>query len=211
MSRPLTEQDKRTHPNEDLRENVIGYDGLAIVVSQPVYEGGVTTLTKAQIRSLYEGKVKNWKDVGGPDARIVFFNKEPGRGTWEVFAQFVYGKAELAPKVFHPEVGANQEALTKVSQHKSAVTQLSASWAAVAKNIRVVGIRKEDGKVSLPTREEIEKETYPLRRPLVLVTRGAPRGDVAKLVSFFDTTEGRSIVEKAGFLSKVGALAKAGR
>lgn len=211
LSRPLTDADRKKHATVELRESVIGFDGLAIVVSKPVFEGGVTSLSRSQIQRIYEGKVKNWVELGGPDSRIVFFNKEPGRGSWEVFAQFVYGKAEKAPKVFHPEVGANLEALTKVSQHRSAISQLSASWAANASGVRAVGIRLDDGMVSFPSRVEVETGRYPMRRPLVLVTRGAPSGDIAKLIAFFDTKEGRSLLEKAGFLALEGSQAQVNR
>ncbi len=46
--------------------------------------------------------------MGGPAQRIAFFNKEPGRGTWEVFVHWAYGNPKAAPQVSFPEVGGNE-------------------------------------------------------------------------------------------------------
>ena len=103
-------------------------------------------LSRAQVRQIYEGKVKNWKELGGPDRRIVFFNKEPGRGTWEVFAHWLYGDAKKAPSVSFPEVGANEETRTKVGSTRGAISQLSSSWAD-GKKVFALGIRDDKGRV----------------------------------------------------------------
>lgn len=64
--------------------------------------------------------MKNWREVGGPDQRIAFFNKEPGRGTWEVFANWACGDHKKAPEASFPEVGGNEETLNKVSSTRGA-------------------------------------------------------------------------------------------
>ena len=107
-SRPLRPADFEKFPDADFEATAIGFDAVALVVSKDVWDGGVRQLTRAQARAIYEGKVKRWSDLGGPDQRIVFFNKEPGRGTWSMFAQWAYGDADDAPLVAHPEVGSNQ-------------------------------------------------------------------------------------------------------
>ena len=93
-SRHVTDADRAKFPKCDFREIRIGEDAVALVVSKSVWDNGVRALTKAQARAIYEGRITNWKDVGGAKAqRIVFFNKEPGRGTWEVFVHWAYGGA----------------------------------------------------------------------------------------------------------------------
>ncbi len=127
-SRPLNEADQKKYPSIRFTPQRIGEDALAFIVSHDVWQGGVKTISREQMQGIYERKTTNWKSLGGPDRRIAFFNKEPGRGTWEVFAIWLYGKAENAPPVAHPEVGANEEARTKVAATRGAISQLSASW-----------------------------------------------------------------------------------
>lgn len=199
-SRPIQEHDRKKWPNVDFKENVIGYDGVAIAVSQDIYDNGVKKLSKEQLKNIYEGKIKNWKEVGGPERPISFFNKEPGRGTWEVFAIYLYGKTENAPKVFHQEVGANQEAREKVVRNKGAITQLSASWVDPKLPIRAVAITSDEGKFIEPTLNNIVNETYPMRRPLILVTNGPAKKDALDLITYLKSPAGQKSVADAGYV-----------
>ena len=199
-SRPISERDRQKYPGINFVSHTIGYDGVALVVSRNLYEAGVTRLTKAQIKDLYEGKIKNWRDVGGPDRRVVFFNKEPGRGTWEVFAKYLYKKVKHAPKVFHPEVGANQEARTKIAGHHGGITQLSASWAWNHDKVRAIEI-VEDGKAIAANFDNIASGAYPMRRPLLVITNGQPKNASADIVKYLRSAAGQRLVKKHGYLT----------
>jgi hypothetical protein len=122
VSKPVADEDRRKYPKVTFVETRIGQDAVALVVSADVWDGGVKALTREQVKALYESRVTNWRQVGGPDRRVVFFNKEPGRGTWEVFVHWVYGSAKKAPEVSLPEVGGNEETRTKVASTKGAIT-----------------------------------------------------------------------------------------
>ena len=198
ISRPLNAEDQAHYPKARFTATRIGLDGVALVVSSDVWKGGVRSLTKAQVRGLYEGKVKNWKEVGGPDRRVVFFNKEAGRGTWEVFARWLYGDAKSAPLVTLPEVGSNEEGRSKVSATPGSISQLSAAWAD-GRRIFAVGIRQDDGRVLLPTPAAILNGTYPLSRPLLLVTDGPPQGAAKVLIDLLVSPRGQALVRKHGY------------
>lgn len=198
-SRPISSNDKKKFPNVNFLSHPVGYDGVALVVSKKLYTNGIKSLSKEQIKSAYEGKIKNWSGFGGPNQKIVFFNKEPGRGTWEVFAKYLYGKAKFAPKVFHPEVGANQEARSKVASSPGGITQLSASWA--WDNDKVQAISLMDGNELIEASlENIESGKYPMRRPLLLITNGPPDARSDKFLKFLLSPQGQKIVEKHGYL-----------
>ena len=118
-SKHLSDADRAKYPKVSFKEIHIGEDAVALVVSRDVWESGLRALTKEQVRDIYEGRVKNWKQVGGPDRRIAFFNKEPGRGTWEVFAHWLYGDPKKAPQVSLPEVGGMKRRATKSHRRKA--------------------------------------------------------------------------------------------
>lgn len=203
ISRPLLDDDRAHYPKAHFQATRIGSDGVALVVSKDVWAGGVRALTQAQVQSLYEGKVKNWKEVGGPDRRVVFFNKEPGRGTWEVFAHWLYGDVKKAPLVSLPEVGANEEARSKVSGTPGSISQLSAAWAD-NQRIFAIGIRGDDGKVVMPTTAAVHDGTYPLSRPLQVVTDGAPQGAARTLIDLLVGPRGQALVKKHGYEPNLG-------
>jgi phosphate transport system substrate-binding protein len=198
-SKPLSDDDRAKYPAVKFREVHIGEDAVALIVSKDVWDGGVRALSKQQAKEIYEGKITNWKDVGGPAQRIAFFNKEPGRGTWEVFMHWLYGSPKLAPQVSFPEVGGNEETRNKVAGTRGGLSQLSASW---ADRVRVfaLGIRLEDGTVIEPTNENIATKKYPLGRPLFLLTNGEPQGSAKTLIDFVLSERGQELVKKHGYL-----------
>src|SRR5258706_5753042 len=147
-SKPIADDDRRKYPAVNFVATEIGRDAVALIVSADVFKGGVHALTKQQVQDIYEGRITNWKEVGGPDRKIVFFNKEPGRGTWEVFAHWLYGDPKKAAEVSHPEVGGNEEARNKVKSTKGAITQLSASWA--TGKVHALSLKLDDGSLVGP-------------------------------------------------------------
>ncbi len=199
ISRELEPDDSRKFPKVRFQATRIGIDALALVVSRDVWEGGVHILSRPQVQEIYEGKITNWKAVGGPDRRIVFFNKEPGRGTWEAFAKWLYGDPKKAPDVSHPEVGANEEGRNKVASTRGAISQLSAAWAD-QKTVFAVAIRRLDGKVVAPSLATIADGSYPIARPLQVVTDGTPRGLAKDLIDLLLSPRGQALVERHGFM-----------
>ena len=198
-SKHVSDDDRAKFPKCDFKEIHIGEDAVALVVSKDVWDGGVKSITKEQARAIYEGSIKNWKDLGGPDKRIAFFNKEPGRGTWEVFVHWVYGSPKNAPQVSFPEVGGNEETRNKVASTKGAMSQLSSSWAD-GKTVFALGIKIETGEVIAPTNENIATKKYPLSRPLFLLSNGSPQGAAKTLVDFVLSERGQELIKKHGYL-----------
>lgn len=207
-SRPVADRDLKRFPGVDFRSFKIGSDALALVVSRDVHESGLGCLGREQVRSLYEGEVRNWRDLGGPDQRVVFFSKEPGRGTWEVFATWLYGSADAAPLVSLPEVGSNEEGRSKVASTRGAVTQLSAAWADGERTF-TMPICTARGAVS-PTASNIEAGVYPLARPLFVITDGEPTGAARRLIDFVLGQRGQILVERYGYLPLATSWAVAG-
>ena len=199
LSKHVSDDDRAKYPGVKFQETHIGEDAVAFIVSKDVWEGGVKSLTKQQIQGIYESKITNWKEVGGKSQRIAFFNKEPGRGTWEVFVHWLYGNPKSAPQVSFPEVGGNEETRNKVASTRGAVSQLSSSWAD-GKRVFALGIKGDDGKVIEPTNTNIANRTYPLSRPLFLLTNGEPTGGAKTLVTFVLGERGQELVKKHGYL-----------
>jgi phosphate transport system substrate-binding protein len=199
ISKHVSDADRAKFPKAKFKEIHVGEDAVAMIVSKDVWDGGVKAVTKAQLKDIYQGRIKNWKELGGPDRRIAFFNKEPGRGTWEVFVHWVYGDPKKAPQVSFPEVGGNEETRNKVASTRGALSQLSSSWAD-GKKVFALGIKGDDGTVAEPTNENIATKKYPLTRPLFLLTNGDPQGEAKTFVDFLLSPRGQELVKKHGYL-----------
>jgi phosphate transport system substrate-binding protein len=200
-SKPLSAEDRKKYPKVRFVETHVGQDAVALVVSADVWNGGVRSLSREDVRSLYESKVTSWKQLGGPDRRVVFFNKEPGRGTWEVFAHWLYGSPKAAPEVSLPEVGGNEETRNKVSSTRGAISQLSSSWAGGSSGVHALSLRNADGTFVRPDAASIASGAYPMSRPLFFVTNGPPSGAAKTFIDFVLSPRGQEIVRRHGYLA----------
>ncbi len=200
LSKPLTDEDRAKYPKVNFVVTQVGADAVAMIVSKDVWDGGVRSLSRKQMQDIYEGRAKNWKDVGGHDQRIVFFNKEPGRGTWETFASWAYGNPKKAPEANFPEVGANEEARNKVATTRGAMSQLSASWAD-GKTVFALALRDDDGKIWESTPENIVSGKYGMARPLNLITNGEPTGAAKEFIAYMLGERGAVIMKKNGYMT----------
>jgi phosphate transport system substrate-binding protein len=195
---------RETTPEEQARLDgqadniVIARDAVAVVVSKAVYLGGITHLSLAQIADIYRGKITNWKQLGGPDARILAIDKEASRGTRHVFAEAVLGSAHARAPGASLIAGSNNEEQTIVARSNQAIGMLSNAWL----NDRVRGIAIDvAGKLIPPSIEYVRDGSYPISRGLhVLLPRDASPA-TRLFVQFLLSDEGQSIVRKIGYLS----------
>ena len=199
-SRPLNERDRRVFPDTDFRPVRIGEDIISIIVSRDVHLAGIRSIDKTRMRGIYEKTIRNWETLGGRDRRIVFFNKEPGRGTRQVFLEWLYGGPDNAPRVSHPEVGANAEVRSKVARTPGALSFVSSAWVD-ERTIFPLALRNADGESPADTATDGEQ---PLVRPLYLITDGEPRGGAAILIDYLLSENGQALVRKHGYRALEG-------
>lgn len=198
-SKHVSDDDRAKFPGCNYLETHIGEDAVALIVSKDVWESGVTSITKQQVAGIYERRITNWNELGGADQRIAFFNKEPGRGTWEVFAHWLYGDPKAAPQASFPEVGGNEETRNKVASTKGALSQLSSSWAD-ATTVFALAIKTNAGETVAPIGSNIADRSYPMSRPLFLLSDGQPQGDAKQFIEFVLSKQGQDLVRKHGYL-----------
>jgi phosphate transport system substrate-binding protein len=194
MSRSMKPQEMSAAKSRGVSpvHNVVALDGLAIVVhpSNPV-----RSLSRAQIASIYTGRVTNWRQVGGPNLPIVVIQRESNSGTQETFKELVVGKN--VPVTRSAEAQASNGAMkNRVSLTRGAIGFLGFGFAnsASVKKVAVDGI--------MPGVATVKNGSYPLSRALYLVTNGQPAGVVKQFVDLPKSPEGKRIVGELGFISK---------
>lgn len=172
---------------------LVALDGIAIVVhpSNPVRQ-----LTLDQIRDIYTGKIINWKELGGPDLRIVPVSRDTASGTYEVFGGIVLGGEAPSARgvLYQPSNAAVAETVARTS---GAIGYVSLGFLNPAIKALAVG---EAGTYLLPSEENVIAGTYPISRPLFMITNGFPEGVVRKFILFVLSDEGQKLVEEAGYV-----------
>lgn len=196
-SREMTPNELKKFRERGLQVHVIGRDAVACVVSSEIYEAGVKALTREQIRAIYEGRIGNWQEVGGPDRRIVVIDKERHRGTRHVFMNYVFGDPKARTRGVRLVTGSNNEEQAKIAQSDAAIGMLSFAW--LNRDVRGLGLIKGD-QIIQPTQENVKNGTYPIARNLNLLLPAKATQESQSFLNFILGEGGQSIVEDLQYL-----------
>ena len=185
-SRALKDEEKAA----GLKETVLAYDGIAIIVHP---DNPVSDLSIEQIAKLYTGEITNWKDVGGSDAEVVLIGREAASGTRDGFESITGTKDKCQ---YRQELTSTGDVITAVSQNPDAIGY--ASLAAIKDSVKALSV---DGVT--PSEATVKDGSYPVQRPFVLVTvEGKTLSAAAQ--SFFDYA---TSADAADIIAKAGAVA----
>ncbi len=200
-SKEVSDADKAQFPDVDFVSTEIGQDAVGVIIRKEVVDGGVTGLDKAQLQALFEGRVANWKELGGPDLAVFVYDKEPGRGTREVLDKFLYGKDVKAPPPPQSDnyaiVGGNTETRAKLESTPGSVGPLSTSFITGHPKLAALEV---DGVA--PTPATVKDSSYPMARPLFLVTDGPPTSAAKRFIDYVLSAEGQKLVNRHGYLNR---------
>lgn len=162
----------------DLNAYRIALDGISIIVN---VKNRVNTLDRRQIVDIYTGKTVNWQTVGGADAPITVVNKAEGRSTLELFLNH-FGLQNTDVKA-HVVIGDNQQGIKTIAGNPNAIGYVSvgaaeyeAEHGATIKLLPLEGIAASV--------ENVRQGSFPLSRPLNLVTRTEPAGLAKAFIEF---------------------------
>ena len=188
-SRALKDEEK----SAGLKETVLAYDGIAIIVHP---DNPVSNLSVEQLAQLYTGEITNWKDVGGNDAEAVLIGREAASGTRDGFESITGTKDKCQ---YRQELTSTGDVITAVSQNPDAIGY--ASLASVKDSVKALNV---DGVT--PSEATVKDGSYKVQRPFVLVTMAGKELSPAAQ-AFFDyaiSSDAASIIAKAGAVAVAG-------
>lgn len=179
----------------ELTAHQIAVDGICIIV----HAGNpVESLTGEQVAAIFRGEVSSWKELGGRDQPIVVVNKAAGRATLDVFLHhFQLDHAEIDADII---VGENQQGIKTVAGNPSAIGYVSIG-ATGAEVERGTSIRPVEVGGVAPTTENVASGSFPITRPLLLVTKGTLSGTKKAFIEFAQSSEVTDLVEAQYFVA----------
>lgn len=178
----------------------VALDGLAVVVNPA---NPVSQLTMDELAAIFTGKIKNWKEIGGSDEKIVVLSREVNSGTHVYFKEHVLRKGNAqGSEEFAPEallLSSSQAISDEVSQNTSAVGYYGMGYI-TAKEKALKIAKDKNSEYFEPTLENVVNNSYPISRPLVMYTRGIPTGAIKEFIDFILSPDGQAIVKKLDFV-----------
>jgi len=187
-SRPLKPEEKKA----GLSATTIGYDAIAVFVHK---SNPVKNLTKEQLKGIFTGKIKNWKEVGGKNAPIVP-NTEiiaGKRATIEMFQEHVMDGAQYGK---FKEIDLPRDQIVELSKQENGICSVSLGLLASLSKEERAKVKPISVAGSEPSEKNVQSGAYLISRPLLLVTKGLAKGETKDFISFVLSPEGQSIVAK---------------
>jgi phosphate transport system substrate-binding protein len=173
-------------------ETVVARDGLSIYVGEA---NPLTEITMDQLKQIFTGKATNWKDLGGPDAKIIVYSRENSSGTYVFFKEHVLKNADYTPRA--QTMPGTAAVVNAVAKEKFGIGY---GGAAYAKGIKILKVKTDAAAPGvLPDLARVKDGSYPLSRPLFLYTRNKPAGDIKSFIDWVLSAEGQGIVTKVGY------------
>jgi phosphate transport system substrate-binding protein len=167
----------------------VAYDCIVPVVHPT---NSMVNLTLEQLKAIYKGEIKNWKELGGPDKPVVVISRDTSSGTYEVWEEKVMKKERVYPGALLQ--ASNGAVAQTVAKNPNAIGYIGLGY--INDSVKPLMVNRVKGSPATTL-----NGTYPISRPLYMFTNGWPTGDTLNLINFvLNPQKGQKFVAEAGFV-----------
>lgn len=168
----------------------VAWDALVIIVhpENPIYN-----LSTKQVKKIFSGKIRNWKEVGGGDLPIVVVARRgKTSGVGYMARKLIFGdeRAEFTRHAIRLKSSGPVEKRVEETRNAIAISGVSSA------KKRKVDIPALNG--VKPVKKNIANGRYPLFRPLYLITKGEPKGESKMFMDWILSDEGQKVISEQG-------------
>ncbi len=183
-------------------EFVVAKDAIAIIVNP---NNPIDQLSLQQLSDIYQGKINNWKELGGEDLPIVRLSRETNSGTHVYFLEEVLRLGDKEDKsLFSTDtllLPSSEVIGAEIRNNPNAIGYDGLGY--VTPDMKVIAVADaltDDTEFVYPSAETVNNGTYPIARDLYMYTAGPPVGFVNKYIDWIFTSEAQEIVVQLGFV-----------
>ena len=167
----------------------VAYDCIVPVVHP---DNTVIHITMARLRDIYLGKIKNWRELGGPDRPVVVISRDTSSGTYEIWHKKVMKKKRVYPGALLQ--ASNGSVCQAVAKNKNAIGYISLGY--LNKDVKALTVNGIMGSAATTL-----NGTYPISRPLFMFTPGWPTGEVLRFINFvINPHKGQKYIAETGYV-----------
>ncbi len=169
--------------------NPVALDGL-VLITHP--DNPVSSLASAEVQAIFNGRLTNWQDVGGPNQAIVLLSREQGAGLRTLLRQRLMAEQRISPNALLQT--GNDAMLAAVAATPAAFGYSSHSSASQNPSVKMIQI---DGRSATPA--SLADQSYPLTSPLYFVaaTETEPVGALRAFLAWLQSDEGQHAIEES--------------
>ena len=158
-------------------EHEVALDALSVIVNPA---NPVSKLTIDQLSDIFTGKITNWKQVGGPDEKIVLLSRDKSSGSHVFFLEHVVRRGnDKGPEEYVKTalmMPSSEAIADQVATDKGAIGYVGLGYVDPKKHKALAVAKTAAGPFVKPSVETAIDHTYPISRPLYLVYERPAQG-----------------------------------
>lgn len=161
--------------------NPVAVDALVIIVHP---DNPLEALTRTEVQAMFNGRITNWAEVGGPDLPILLVTREREASARAIFTQRIMLEQRLSINAM--VAAADTAVQQQVATNPGAIgyTMMGAGQGA---NVLAL-----DGIAPLPN--IVSAQAYPISIPLYFVSLAEPQGELRAWLSWLQSAEGQQAI-----------------
>ena len=179
----------------NIKTTIIAYDAIMIIVHP---DNPITKITRENLEKIYTGKIKNWKEIGGSDLKIIPYSREKTSGTYEYFKEKVLNGNEYSANLKSTHI--TNAIVQSVERKLGGIGYISLAYQSIFTKPLAISFDKGKNFI-IPNLINTKNKMYPLSRPLYLMYKNSLNEKKSKLIKFTLSAKGQEIVSKIGYLN----------
>ncbi len=184
-----TEQAAAAAKGFELKETVVGWDGMGVIVNAG---NPLTSISKKDVERIFTGDVTDWSAVGGNPGKISIYTRNTSSGTYSDFKELAMSKRDYAESA--QKMAGNEQIASEVAKNDAGIGYVGLAYLKTP-GIKVLAVDSVE-----PTAENIRNRKYAFARPTYYYTAGEAKGAAQSFIEFTLSDEGQQIVENVGFV-----------
>lgn len=170
----------------------VARDGISIYVHK---DNPISKITLKQLKEIFSGKIKNWKQLGGADHSIILYSRENNSGTYEFFKEHVLSKKDFASTAQH--MPGTSAVVGAVAMDRWGIGYGGAAYTVGVKEVPVA--IDENNTYYFPKEENILSGKYPISRFLFFYIKDKPQGQMKEFIDWVIGKGGQKVVNDVGY------------
>lgn len=170
----------------------VARDGISIYVNK---DNPLQKLTMSQLKGIFTGKIRNWKELGGADHSIILYSRENNSGTYEFFKEHVLSKKDFHPIAQH--MPGTSAVVGAVAMDRWGIGYGGAAYTIGVREVKVA--LDEKSTPFLPTEVNILSGTYPISRFLYFYVKEKPKAQMKQFIDWVIGPGGQKVVNEVGY------------
>jgi phosphate transport system substrate-binding protein len=180
----MSSVDLSSDEEKNVSKLILGSEGIVVCVNKA---NSINNLSIEQVKNIFNGKISNWKELGGSDSEIHVISREDRSGTRQVFESEILNKTRLKKDaIIQSSTNAIEQA---VSSDKNAIGYISyISMKDDVKGLSIDGVTISNNSIS--------NKSYKLLSPYFFLIHDKENKHVKDFLNWVFSPEGIEIIKQ---------------